>query len=153
MRDETVVREVTAVKREEKTVVVSVGVKSGDKEFPREEVAVAEGGLYRRRFRADDVFMPEVCLLSLPVRPGAAWTSRFTFRGFKYTLTRTARKPEPVEVPAGRYEAVRVDIEDTKEDRIAGREWYAQGVGVVRAEWDAPTKEELILTKFEPGKE
>jgi hypothetical protein len=68
---------------------------------------------------------PPRTLLVFPLRPGATWRDGGT--------TATVRGVEPVAVPAGRYDAVRVDeVTPAPGGAVTVTSWYATGVGLVR---------------------
>lgn len=92
------------------------------------------------------------------VKPGANAGDQWEYKPARGTVTYsyTARGSERVEVPAGTFDAVRVE-EVSK--RAAGKEgsrtlWYAPGVGEVKAvSNEGPGKGEVrVLHSFTPGK-
>ena len=91
---------------------------------------------------------PPACFLKLPAVPGETWEAQVRDLTFKYTTV----GPERVEVPAGKFDAIRVDM--THE--VAGRQvkvsyWYALGVGPVKVVVDGRTA--MSLKKFTAGKD
>ena len=83
-------------------------------------------------------------MLRLPAGPDQQWEDMF---GEKWT----AKRIEKVEVPAGTYEAVRVDGTVSGNRRQKATTWYARGVGLIKSEIDGKTYERLMA--FYPGKE
>ncbi|MFN3429569.1 MAG: hypothetical protein ACK46X_06420 [Candidatus Sericytochromatia bacterium] len=75
---------------------------------------------------------PSITVLKLPLEPGAAWPGRPLEGGHKETIRAIGR--EAVTVPAGTFEAYRVDHElaYANGDSDTLHYWYAPGVGVVK---------------------
>jgi hypothetical protein len=95
-------------------------------------------------------FDPPLCLLKLPHRPEDCWHWEFPEgRG----PTHTPRGAEVVEVPAGRFRAVRVDSEPAGGgEGFRETHWYAPGVGLVKAvSDDGSGPVTCVLTSFTPG--
>ena len=84
-------------------------------------------------------------LLKLPHAEGTTWTSEHVKPGDK--LTYTVGKQEEVEVPAGKYKAIRVEhvLEELGGETKKGTYWYAAGVGSIKE-----GRNELM--EFTPGK-
>jgi hypothetical protein len=75
---------------------------------------------------------PPICLLSLPHKPGQKWTCDNPAQPgglVAVKATKTAHGPEEVEVPAGKYTAIRVEHRGKAGDATF---WYAPGVGLVK---------------------
>ena len=91
--------------------------------------------------------------MKLPHVPGTE--SREHRDGMNEPLVRewyTARRPERVEVPAGKFDAERVDR--VCENRLDGTRgwstsWYARGVGLVKSVNSSGAS--LVLNKFTPA--
>ena len=152
------VREVAAVevKREETIVTVS---EPGRKAVV-ERVAVSAAGVRRLEFNGFP--LDQYWLLKLPAKEGDKWEFDHPaqrdgqgrgLRGEKGTVT--VGPTEEVEVPAGKFRAVRLEIEVTAINGKAGPElrftnWYALEVGLVKmtrgTEWTR------VLKSFTPGK-
>jgi hypothetical protein len=148
---------ITAVDRTD-GLVVTVEYRYGDEPKPRR--------IYR--FRATDegvywignngqVFDAPECILKLPVRAGDTWES--PLGGQPDTPVRyTTNKEEEVEVPAGKFRAVRIDsMVKVKGITLGTTDWYARGVGLVKTTTRANDAEDevdevKVLTSFTPGK-
>jgi hypothetical protein len=92
------------------------------------------------------------------VKPGAKDGDRWEFTSARGTLTvtYTARGVEKVEVPAGTFDAVRVEeVTQTKMGRTSRTLWHAPGVGEVKAvTHEGPGKGQVrVLHAFTPGKD
>jgi hypothetical protein len=140
---------VTEVEREEKTLIVTTAIvdNQGD---PRSnvKVAVSTDGL----FLVDNPRLGEkpkspACLLSLKHRPGDEWTDSL------YGYAHTASEPEWIDVPAGRFKAIRVEQKVIHSvQRRKNTYWYAEGVGLVK--WESSSiLRPTVLKSFDPGKE
>jgi hypothetical protein len=100
-------------------------------------VAVSARGLVSGSKSAGGAFDPDATLLRTPAVAGDRWVvsrSGGVVRERRYAT----RGPEEVVVPAGRLQAVAVDITCVEEGGASWREraWFAPGVGVVRWEFD-----------------
>jgi hypothetical protein len=87
-------------------------------------------------------------LLQLPAKVGDRWSPT---DGLAY---RVAAVDEAVEVPAGRFKAVRVEVEfEGATVPVRQAFWYAPGVGLVKetGEFNGETRE-VALKSFAPGK-
>ncbi len=144
---------VSAVKRKGAMTVVS---------FSREE-----GGptLYCYGASADGVFRvssgdmaydPPYRLAKFPVKPGETWEEFApALKGtanpkMKYTT----EKEEEIEVPAGKFRAIRVESESTINGSvIRTTQWHAAGVGIVKILTKDNRSERIqVLKSFTPAK-
>jgi hypothetical protein len=138
---------VTAVEKRDESTVVTVGwVGSDGKTVPKESWAVSDRGLLLLEMdglKRD----PPTCFLKLPHQPGEAWDwvpgNAPGWRG-------VARKSERVQVPAGEYDVLPVDLQFGRRSPILTR-WYALGVGLVKS----VNKEQTlrVLKSFTPGRD
>ncbi len=88
-------------------------------------------------------------LLKVPFKPGEAWEAADQSK-------RKTFGPEKVEVPAGRFEAVRVVIVSPGNPNFDTTLWYAPGIGEVKRVSHAADGSEIVvraLKSFTPGKE
>lgn len=94
-----------------------------------ETVSVPAAGLtvVRHRGKALD---PPYDLIRPRAKPGDAWPVALPLFP-KNRFTATLSGPEEVAVPAGRFRAVRVDLENG--NGVGWSAWYAPGVGLVRS--------------------
>src|SRR5689334_4129401 len=114
--------------------------KIGDREYrlirnalvgtpPERDIAVrgsAEGVIF-----FDEHDQVDVCWLKLPATPGLEWAHRSSAGHVKAKLA----AEEEVEVPAGKYRALKVVADlDVQGARGTMTTWYAKGVGEVRSE-------------------
>ena len=77
---------------------------------------------------------PPHCLLKLPHKDGNSWENKL----YNKTVY-VAKKVETVKVPAGTFEAIRVEVDA---DLVT---WYAPGVGIVKYQHNAIDQEFEIL--------
>jgi hypothetical protein len=131
--------EVAAVEEKDGETVVTIHQISADgKTEPYEKVSVSAKGLYRLevfKFRVDPY-----CFLRFPVKKADSWeydvAGQAGLRGVKGTMT--VGPVEEVEVPAGKFKAVRVDMVVTRANDAAlaqperGTVWYDPEVGLVK---------------------
>ncbi len=148
---------------EEKTLVISRSedepggklvttewVDSNGKRTPRKVVLVTVKGVFMTAEEGEKYDQPW-CLLKLPHRERQSWNSKHS-RGRKLAITQTTTTGpvERVKVPAGEFEAARVDFEfvlDDAEEVHKVTHWYVHGVGLVKSD------DFLKLKSFKPGKD
>lgn len=95
-----------------------------------------------------DARVPSRTLLVLPLRVGATWEAQ----GWAATV----RGVEKVTVPAGTYDAIRVEEVSRSPGRVVTvTSWYARGVGLVKRVRKTADGEESVrvLKSFQPGRE
>jgi hypothetical protein len=96
---------------------------------------------------------PPACLLKLPHEDGARWKYRVKAQPGGLAgaeATNTAHGPEEVVVPAGKYQAIRVEYRGTRDSKEeAATFWYAPGVGLVKMVCEGVLQE---LKSFTPKK-
>jgi hypothetical protein len=91
-------------------------------------------------------------LLKLPAKSGDSWKSKERYRGIDATVVRTIRDVELIEVPAGKYKAIRVDSEITLLDTVLKlTSWYTPGVGLVKETADFAEEDVWVLSSFDLG--
>ncbi len=126
-----------------KLVVVAQVIKGV--RFEEERMLVSTSGLIRVEGFGQKLDSPQV-MLKVPCKPGDTW-ARADPEG-----TSTIRAVEEVKVPAGTYEAVRVDFDYTLNGQKRQTSfWYAADVGLVKMTYDEDKT--LVLKKFIRGTE
>jgi hypothetical protein len=132
-----------------KVVTVTRSTGKGNGTVVAERVAVSEQGLALLEsfgWRLD----PPVWLLKLPAKAGHEWTRERDSDTGKYLDIRAIHVSEIIEVPAGRYTAVKVALRTTLDNRQKRVNWFAPGIGLVKSEYGGKTQ---ILKSFTPGKD
>lgn len=95
-------------------------------------VSIGGDGIYRHAVN-DVPLDPHLCLLKFPIKIGDKWATDFTTRSGKWTGTRVVKAVEEVEVPAGKFKAVRVEHEYALDkEKYKQTLWIAPNVGVVK---------------------
>jgi hypothetical protein len=112
-----------------------------------EKMSVSANGLARVQIFAT-ALDPPLIMLQAPFRVGHSWEDKTA----GILGTKTISAIEQVKVPAGTFEAVRVDAAYT----LVGMKnndsfWYAPGVGLVKMVYGGG--QECVLKSFTPGKE
>lgn len=126
---------------------VSVRADKAPGEAGDDRVLVSEKGVFVMGER-DEKYNPPLCVLKLPAHAGDTWD----ITAPKIAGKATTFGEEPVEVPAGKYTAVRVDTTMALRGTTVKRSyWYAPGVGLVKATEDG--KALVTLRRFTPGKD
>jgi hypothetical protein len=115
------------------------------RDFPRAAgytttIAVSGDGLIQVALNGEALAKPSM-LLKTPLKAGTKWESN---AGGRYEAT----KEEEVEVPAGRFRAVRVEL--VQGDRKMTL-WFAPGVGQIKTV-EAGSDRVHVLKEFKPGK-
>jgi len=102
-------------------------------------IAVTGGGLLRVAINGKPLEKPSL-LLKTPTKVGAKWE----VGAARYEVT---QEEEDIEVPAGKFKAVRVKLIDGAESTF----WFAPNVGVIKmASTQGPAVQ--VLKEFKPGK-
>ncbi len=148
-------RTITKVVEYEGVTFVTVrDVTSPTRQWVSEVVGVSEKGLVQVQVlnhRLD----PQFWMLKLPCAEGDRWQMGGDARG---KMTMTAHPSEQVEVPAGRYTAIRVDYAAVTFQGKAKPQnwswWFAPGVGMVKGRTTRTdgTTANWVLKSFTPGK-
>jgi len=109
-------------------------------------------GIFRHRFNGQEVD-PPLCLLKYPAKAGLKWKGEFKV-GKEDAKYQVETGTENVEVPAGKFDAIRAAIEtQSKGQDVATSYWFAQNVGFVKQTATLGGLDISIeLEKFEPGK-
>jgi hypothetical protein len=141
---------ITAAERKGGETVVTTGLVGADGEAVEYEVlAISPGGVscLGGRGRWDYVRSPHCA--------GASWESKHVSAGGgEVVRTHTAREPEEVTVPAGKFWAVRVDaVDDYGQEKVRWSHWYMAGVGLIKVTYeDRQRRCVMALKAFTPGK-
>jgi hypothetical protein len=137
---------VTAVTWKGPEALVSVAGEQNGQRYPLRTLLVKSDGLYNAGRSDGQKIDPPSCILKLRAPLGLTWNSKFD------ELPRsTTRGVEEVDVPAGKYRALRVDFVqrvsnlDTKQSQ-----WFAEGVGLVKTVHEGQMVD--VLKSFTPGK-
>lgn len=138
---------VTKVENRNGKTVVSVEREDNGKRVADDVVEVSEAGLIRTHWAGID-YDPPLVLVQGPVRVGESWAVKTT--GIKGT--KKAAAVETIKVPAGTFEAVRIESEygpATAPSKSTA--WYAPNVGLIKViEGDGTVA--WLLKAFEPAK-
>jgi hypothetical protein len=137
---------VTAVEEKNGAKIVTIG--------DNWKVAVSEQGLFEME-NSGEKYSPPLCLLKLPSQPGDKWTTHPMFMQAKIDLENMFVGLEVVEVPAGKFTALRVDSEFTECGKtLRIRSWFAPGIGPIKTTMKGPDVDVVVVLKsFAPGKE
>jgi hypothetical protein len=145
---------VTGVEAKDGTTLVAVGREGKGRVTPFSTLEVSGRGLYRVK-TGNTKMDPPRCLLKLPAKAGDTWAHvPPPNQGLKAGYTH--RGEEEVDVPAGKYTAVKVEAELELRDGTTSRVtyWYAPGVGRVKQVTRTKTGESVeVLKSFTPGKD
>jgi hypothetical protein len=120
-----------------------------------EEYMVDQTGLYLLSGFAGKCEPPRT-VLKYPLKAGDSWKEKFKEGGVNTESTATVRKPEMLELQAGKFKAFPVDTVIKQGEAIAtATTWYAQGTGIVKMHvTNAPTPATITLEllKVTPAK-
>jgi hypothetical protein len=146
-----VTKRVTAVERGTDMTVVTVDrVGSVGRPTRSDQMGVSEAGVFWIGSLGPDPLKPDrpACWLNLKHAPGGEWMSAGSQHPY------VARKPEWVEVPAGRFLAIPVEVTYTSGSGKLVKQvsWYAPEVGLVKEQVPSEDKPR-VLKSFRPGKE
>jgi hypothetical protein len=149
---------ISAAEKDEKdktTVVTIAQVQPGGKEEPYQKLAVSRRGVLW--LANPSPLDTPVWLIKNPVKAGEAWD--FQTSGPAVVEGKGTRRVvgvETVEVPAGKFTAVRVEEDFTgifngkPIDRFRQTVWFAPGVGIVQSDFEGI---KTVLKSFTPGKD
>jgi hypothetical protein len=118
-----------------------------------EHLQSTEEGVYRIRWNSV-VFSPPMCLIKYPLKPGQTWGGESSAGGARIKLDCSQGKPEEVQVPAGKYQAIPCTIVGTAgPDKSTNVFWFAEDVGIVKQRSEVGSQIVTTeLTKYEPAK-
>ncbi|MBI2823061.1 MAG: DUF3108 domain-containing protein [Planctomycetia bacterium] len=133
--------------------LVRVETLVGGKIVANEHLKGTDAGVFRHRFNGGEM-VPPVCVIKYPVVEGDSWKSNVKIGPESVDMTSRVEKEEEIEVPAGKYKAVKVRVDaNTKGQKITNTYWFAPGVGIVKQEAAVNGGTIVMnLAKFEPGK-
>jgi hypothetical protein len=144
----------TSVEEKGASKIVTVEKKVNDKLVPLWIISVSDKGLYE--IAAGDVKLESpLPLLTLPAKPGDKWELNHTQEGLpKINGTVRVGDVETIEVPAGKYETLRLEWDYTLDGKSQQRTyWFARDIGWVKMIVKTKTDtDEVVLKKFYPGK-
>ncbi len=137
------------------TCHVTTQVTYNFEDCPLKTTAVTDAGLFLVSYGEKRLDAP-YCFLKEPAVPGTTWTIDGKDKdGRPWSRAHRVVGPEWVEVPAGRFHALRVDEENgPKPDAKKWTNWYARGVGLIkRVERmpDGTVEDSFALKSFTPG--
>jgi hypothetical protein len=137
-------------KVEEKDGALRVTIQRDGETSVWTDMVVSEKGVVWHTLRGFKLDYP-VPAVKLPLKPGESWEYEPKSGHFKRTYT--VGREEEVDVPAGKFRAIRVEEEFTRGDeRQRHTFWHAPRVGIVKAVIRTETAEwTQVLTSFTPG--
>lgn len=123
-----------------------------DKVVASEHLAVTDLGVFRHRINGSEA-TPPVCVIKFPLKADETWTTD-TKIGQEMLTGKCVVGFEDVEVPAGKFAAVRVKMNaKAGAQEIESTIWYAEGVGMVQQSFTVGDNVfSLKLDKFEEAK-
>ena len=138
---------VSEVKDRKGAKVVTVVEENVNGPFVREVIAVSEVGLARLSMGSATFDAPQAMLQS-PFRVGTTWQVKAPAVDGAKTIAAVER----IKIPAGTFEAVRVDANTSFGGAapLIYSTWYAPGVGLLKI--TEGNKVHLLLKSFTPGK-
>jgi hypothetical protein len=140
---------VTAVEVKDgaKVITITRHRAGGQPPFMLAKVAMSEKGVFQTFSGEIELAKPE-CILPASLDKGVGWQSVLAPK-----WTRTIVGEEVVEVPAGKFKAIRVDSVSAGRalPQKWSKAWYAPRVGLVKAE--SLLGSDFVLKSFTPGKE
>jgi hypothetical protein len=98
-----------------------------------EHVSADKRGIFRHAF--NDTPLPNpVTVLRFPVKDGDTWTETLTTEDGAAKVHGKVFAAEDVQVPAGKFKAVRVqlEVEDDEAGTVTATYWFAADIGIVR---------------------
>jgi hypothetical protein len=116
-------------------------------------IAATDKGVFCHRMNGIEL-SPPICILKYPFKKDDTWEVETTVSTEKMTVKGKAVDTEEVTVPAGKYKALKADIDRTIPGmQVSATFWFAPDVGVVKQTMTGAGKETtLVLEKFDTGK-
>ena len=116
-------------------------------------IAVTDKGVMCHRMNGVEL-APPLCVLKYPFKKDDTWEVETTLGAEKMTVKGKAVGTEEVTVPAGKYKAVKVELERTVAGmQVSATSWFAPDAGVVKQTMSSGgSTATLELEKFEAGK-
>lgn len=146
--------ETTDVQRMGTAVLVTKRRTVGDKDDePPDRVLLSDGGVYTLS-TGDFIYPTPFCLVRLPFKKGETWeTTHSGAQGETIQTKYTSVGEEEVEVPAGKFRSLRIEMEAVHNGETESRtNWYAPGPGLVQAKQKYKDQETTyVLKSFTPG--
>jgi hypothetical protein len=131
---------VTEAKTAGGETLVTVCEEADGKLEPSDVVSVTDKAL-ASRYSGADPFNPPVTFLKPAAKAGETWDVDSVANGLTIKGKFTAKGEEEVEVPAGKFKALRVEAEMTVNGRpFRSTAWYALDVGMVKTVNPSNTK-------------
>jgi hypothetical protein len=150
------VRVVTQVDVKDDQTLITIQELTGNTSFPYLKYSVSPKGVYL--LESSTFKIEPVCVLRFPIKEGDTWPVQYEpQKGLRGSTQKvTVGKFEDVEVPAGKFKAIRVEVEvtahagkllDTPERYVT---WYAHEVGLIKTTLEGVTIR--VLKSFSSGK-
>ncbi|HEY4310647.1 MAG TPA: hypothetical protein VGN12_14450 [Pirellulales bacterium] len=116
-----------------------------------EHLRITDEGVLRYRYNGSEV-TPPVCILKFPIKDGETWQSENRVGNQDFVVRSTVSREE-VDVPYGKYEAVKVTATTEQGGQLFSTTyWFAPGIGNVKQVLDLGGKKfELDLFEFTLG--
>ena len=136
---------VSQVERKGDALIVSISQWQSGEIKPYSRVLVSDAGLFRLAGE-DGVYKMPFCFLKLPVKPNERWEAETPARKSKFMA---GGEEEEVEVPAGKFKALRVEsVSDVGNGQIVRATiWYARGVGLVKKTTRSHQSEQVTVLR------
>jgi hypothetical protein len=155
-KEQEMTEQVTGVERKGREIVITTTTQINNRKSVTNRYSYSDEGLFRLTLGARE-YDPPLCLLKLPARPGLKWEGTdWLTKGGERAMTYTIKDVEEIEVPAGKFKAIRVETESKQSENNVTRSttWYAPGVGPVKTVSQVRTFEMVrVLKSFTPGKD
>jgi hypothetical protein len=140
---------ISKVRRTDDRTEITVDRLIGGEPTEYRKVVVFADGLVETELLGQKLDPPWV-VLKVPYKSGDRWTNCDSKEFDIKSSVKTIWGVEQVKVPAGTFDAVRVDSEYTLADqKMEGRRWYAPNVGLVK--WTGGGAGTRVLKSFTLG--
>jgi len=145
---------ITQVDKQGDALIVSVERELKGRKTAPSQFSVSEKGVTRIATAGRELPIP-IPMLKLPGKPGDTWTWEPDAGGGPASKTTyTLGKEEEIEVPAGKFRALRVESEQDLGGRVfKSTLWHAPGVGLVKSVMNnGATDRTQVFKSYTPGK-
>lgn len=130
---------VTATESKDGATTVTTWREVEKARIPYDRVTISKDGVFHAGTAGrgkERGFVPPLPVLKHPLTTGKTWTWKGTCAGEGRSQTRTVKGVEKVAVPAGSFQAVRVEVvevRDKEDHQYESTEWHVAGLGCVKS--------------------
>jgi hypothetical protein len=142
---------VSAVEEKDGETIVTIKRHVDGVTYIDDKITLSKEGMFYSGGKSH-AYDPSLPALKYPIEKDATWKWKGKYGKEERSQTRTILGTEEVQVTAGKFTAVKVEVEEMREksgDKFKSKEWYVAGVG--RVKWTSGNLTEE-MTSFTAAK-